>query len=203
MGRRRLGLSWRDKVAWRRATACWMRRNADRIICGYPLREWVRWERQDVSDGGELPEEAQYETHEQYCTKMGTTARYGGHPEILAFTKQDSLNAWVWQPIRGQPNCYVRITKVDEVPGAKRIHLCHSLRKNHYDLLEPENHVFDEDDVAAAFNGAQQSLQNHPDPAPRPPLGPPRPPSPPLAPTIAPTTAQHVLHPCSCICTQA
>ena len=149
MGRSKLGLSSCCEVDWRRTTAGWMLRNAAMVISGMELRWWVQEECKD----GHISRAAQHETHEQYCTRMGKSKRFGGLPEILAFTKQDGLNAWVWTPEQTRQGWYKRIIKVEEIQGAKRIHLCRNLAGDHYDLMVPFGAVFDEDDVAAAFNG--------------------------------------------------
>ena len=149
MGRSVLGLSSCSKFECRKTTAGWMLQNAAKIINGMTLRFWVRVECED----GHISEAAKHETYEEYCRKMGSSTRFGGLPEILAFTEQDGLNAWVWTPARGRRGWYERVTKVDVVQGAKRIHLCRNRAGDHYDLLVPYGPVFDEDDVAAAFNG--------------------------------------------------
>ena len=148
MGRRKLGLSSRDIIDWRQTTAGWMLHNAAMVIGGQELRWWVQAECRD----GHISGAAQHETHEKYCTKMGKSKRFGGLPEILAFTKQDGLNAWVWTP-DDRPGWYTRTLKLEEIQGAERIDLCRNRAGDHYDLLVPFGAVFDEDDVAAAFNG--------------------------------------------------
>ena len=171
-----LGLPRRSKFDWRQITARWMLRNAANVFNGMTLRLWVQAECQD----GHVSEHAELETFEQYCNKMGSTARYGGVPEIYAFTKQDGLNAWVWKPIHDRPSWYERTLKVEDFPGAGRIHLCRNLVGDHYDLLVPNGAVFDDDDVRTAINSVH-----------------PAPPLPaPLPPPLPPWTSS-----CSCICT--
>lgn len=115
MGRSVLGLSSCSKFECRKTTAGWMLQNAAKIINGMTLRFWVRVECED----GHISEAAKHETYEEYCRKMGSSTRFGGLPEILAFTEQDGLNAWVWTPARGRRGWYERVTKVDVVQGAK------------------------------------------------------------------------------------